>query len=125
MTINTQRTEYFKKYHQDRKKEVKHIKLTFSVEEYNLLHKIAEREGLKTTTLIKKMALTQIGKTFYNKTEIQAKLDDFIFLVRNIANNINQIARHSNTIKQVIEENKVLSFLQDLEKRVVEFVKKS
>ena len=125
MPTKTERTEYFKKYHENRKNEVKHIKLTFSIEEYNLLKKIAEREGLKTTTLIKKMALTQIGKTFYNKAEIQAKLDEFIFLVRNIANNINQIARHSNTIKQVIEENKVLSFLQDLEKRVIEFVKKS
>lgn len=118
------RREYQKQYKEEYNKTVKRVNLTLTQTEYSYFKKIADREGVKVGKIIKTMALAQIGKTFYQPEEIQKKLDDLIFLIRNIANNLNQIARHSNTIKIVLDENKVFTYIKNLEQSIKEHLRK-
>ncbi len=120
-----ERKIYQKIYQKNYNKTKKRIIIRLVPEEYNYFKKIADQENIKITKLIKVMALAQIGKTFYQPKEIQKKLNEFIFLVRNIANNINQIARHSNRVKKVFHENKILSYIKELENEVKQFIKKN
>lgn len=118
------RREYQKQYKEEYNKTVKRVNLTLTQTEYSYFKKIADRERVKVGKIIKTMALAQIGKTFYQPEEIQKKLDDLIFLIRNIANNLNQIARHSNTIKIVLDENKVFTYIKNLEQSIKEHLRK-
>ncbi|MEA2017116.1 MAG: hypothetical protein U9N59_01600 [Campylobacterota bacterium] len=43
-------------------------------------------------------------------------------MMRNIANNINQIAKNSNIFKTLLSSNKLLTKLQELEKAVIDFI---
>lgn len=118
------RKEYYKKYNQEKRKNLKDVHIYLTDDEYNYFEKVAEKEGLKVATIIKMMALIQAEKTYYLPKEIQENLNEFVFLIRNIANNINQIARHSNTIKALTDEHGLLSWLKQLEEAVKEYVKK-
>ncbi len=117
------RTEYHKKYFEEYNKKNKYVKLTLTLEEYRFFKQISEKENIKIAKLIKILALSQAGKTFFQPKEKQEKLSEFVFLIRNIANNINQIARHSNTVKELRNERGLLAFLKDLEDRVKDFTK--
>ena len=118
------RKEYYKKYNKEKRKQLKDVHIYLTQEQYNYFEKVAEKEGLTVTSLIKAMALLQAEKTYYLPKEIQEKLNEFVFLIRNIANNVNQIARHSNIIKTLTDEHGLLNYLQRLETEVKEYVKK-
>lgn len=120
----TNRKEYYKKYNNETRKNLKDVHIYLTQEQYSYFEKVAEKEGLTVTSLIKAMALLQAEKTYYLPKEIQEKLNEFVFLIRNIANNVNQIARHSNTIKELTDEHGLLNYLQKLETEVKEYVKK-
>ena len=118
------RKEYFKKYNKEVRKKKKDVHIYLESEEYEFFERISKKENIKVSKLIKTMALSQAGKTFYLPEEIQTKLSEFVFLMRNLANNVNQIARHSNTVKNLIDENGLLSYLRELENTVKDYVKK-
>ncbi len=118
------RKEYFKKYNKEKRKKLKDVHIYLTPEEYDFFKQIADKEEIKVSKLIKTMALSQAGKSFYLPKEIQEKLTEFVFLVRNIANNVNQIARHSNTVKSLVDENGLLSYLRELENTVKDYVRK-
>ncbi|MCI5167143.1 MAG: plasmid mobilization relaxosome protein MobC [Candidatus Electrothrix sp. GM3_4] len=118
------RKEYHKQYNKEVRKKLKDVHIYLTPDEYNFFKAIAEKEGEKVPKIIKTMALSQAGKTFYLPKEIQEKLTEFVFLMRNIANNVNQIARHSNTVKSLVDENGLLSYLKNLETTVKDYVKK-
>lgn len=118
------RKEYFKKYNKETRKNLKDIHIYFTQEEYKFFEELSQKYEIKTSSLIKTMALSQAKKTLCLPQEMQEKLNEFVFLIRNIANNVNQIARHSNTIKALTEEHRLLSYLKQLETAVKEYVKK-
>ena len=118
------RKEYYKKYNNEKRKQLKDVHIYLTQEQYNYFEKVAEKEDLTVTSLIRAMALLQAEKIYYLPKEIQEKLNEFVFLIRNIANNVNQIARHSNTIKALTDEHGLLKYLQRLETEVKEYVKK-
>lgn len=118
------RKQYYKKYNKEVRKKLKDVHIYLTQDEYDFFNQIAEKQEIKVSKLIKTMALSQAGKTFYLPKEIQEKLTEFVFLIRNIANNVNQIARHSNTVKSLVDENGLLSYLRNLENTVKEYVKK-
>lgn len=118
------RKEYYKKYNQEKRKNLKDVHIYLTKEQYSYFEKVAEKEDLTVTSLIKAMALVQAEKTYYLPKEIQEKLNEFVFLIRNIANNVNQIARHSNTLKELTDEHGLLNWLKKLETEVKEYVKK-
>jgi len=63
----------------------------------------------------------QIRGNALKSQAVEAELKELRFLISNIANNVNQMARHSNTVKQVTDENEVFRTLHELEQLVTDF----
>jgi len=52
---------------------------------------------------------------------VESELKELRFLISNIANNVNQMARHSNTVKHVADDNAVFQRLSELDQLIVDF----
>jgi hypothetical protein len=113
--------DYHKKYREEYKKKVKYINVAVPISMYEELEKLSDIEQVPVSVLLRNMALAYMQqKTFVPKT-IESELKEFTFLIRNVANNINQIAHHSNIIKHMVDENSLLMEIKKLEDRVMEY----
>jgi len=117
---------YHKKYREDYKSKVKYITIAIPLEMYEELEKLSVTEKVKVSPLIRKMALAYMREqTFVPKT-ITEQLREFTLLIRSVANNINQMAHHSNTLRLMTQdgENSLLMELKKLEDLVKEHTMK-
>lgn len=112
---------YHKEYRKDYDKKTKYVTVSIPISEYEELEKQAKKEGVKVSTLLKNMALAYMQTKTLTPKAIEDRLSEFIFLMRNIANNINQIARNSNLLKHLVEENGLLMELKNMENLVKEY----
>lgn len=115
-----ERKDYQKTYRQTYKDQARRVNLTFSLPEVSGLEAAAKSSGVPLAQLVKKLALQafeQKAGTAVPK-EVEERLADLDRLVRNIANNVNQMARHSNRIEFVLDEQEVFLHLRSLEKEL-------
>ena len=63
----------------------------------------------------------QVRNAALKSQAVEAELRELRFLISNIANNVNQMARHSNRLKHVTDENEVFQKLHELEQLVTDF----
>jgi hypothetical protein len=68
------------------------------------------------------MAIAYQQESFLLPQSQLDKLDEFVYLIRNIANNINQIAHHSNSVKTVVDDGRVFEHLKSMEDQVKNFI---
>lgn len=115
------RKTYMKSYRADYKKRVKIVKVTLRMSEFAKLKATAKTEGVRPATLACeyiKEALTGDPRV---PASIEAEIKAVRHLIRNIGNNINQIAHHSNTIKRVADERGLFRWLKALEGHVADY----
>ncbi len=102
---------------------MKRKEIYFTPGEMDDFNAVALKENTKAGIVIRNMALAylqgnrlpEIGEK--KKLEsIENELHSLSLLIRNIANNVNQMAHHSNTLNYMIEEQNLLEYLQDLDK---------
>ncbi len=110
--------DYHKKYREDYKKKTKYIYVAVPIPMYEELEKLAKVEKTKISTLLRNMALAYMQQKTFVPKDVASELKDFTFLMRNVANNINQIAHHSNIVKHMIDENGLLLEIKKLEDMV-------
>lgn len=120
MAISDKRKIYNQEYGQ----RTPRVSVTFSKSEYAEIEKRAKTEGVKPTTLVKNMALAYHQQNTIMPEPIVEELKELRFLIRNVANNINQIAHYSNTIQRLADENGLLLEIQKMEKTINDFVAK-
>ena len=113
--------EYHKKYREDYKDKVKYVSVAIPVSMYEELEKLSEIEKVKISPLIRNMALAYMQQKTFVPKKIENELKEFTFLVRSVANNINQIAHHSNTVKHLVDENAFLMEIKRLEDMVKDY----
>ena len=118
MTIDK---NYHKKYREEYKKKVKYINVAVPFPVYEELKKLAEIENTKVSALMRNMALAYMQQKTAIPKNIEAELKEFTFLMRNVANNINQIAHHSNIVKHMVDENALLMEIKKLEDQVKQY----
>ena len=118
----------YKKYHKEYKKEYakthKNIAVSVTLKEYEDLEKKAKKENVKVTTLTKNMAFAYMQQKTFVPSDIGERLDDLRFLIRNVANNVNQIAHNSNLVGKLVDENNFLMEIKKLEDAVFDYTKK-
>lgn len=124
MAISDKRKLYNKQYKAEYNQRVKRVYLVFSQSEYDEIEKRAKSENVKPATLVKNMALAYHQQSPIIPESLKEELKELRFLIRNVANNINQIAHHSNTIGRLIDENGLLLEIQKMEQAVNQFVSK-
>ena len=114
----TDRTEYLREYRQKTKGHVKRVNLSFLPSEYRDLERAAKAEGEKPGSYIKTLALQAHRHSVTLPASVEAELAEVSRLIRTVANNVNQMARHSNRIGRVLDENEPLLELANLEKHL-------
>lgn len=116
--MDDKRREYFKNYTEQRKR----INISLCFSDYQKIEYLAEKMQLKPTSFVSHIVQEKLEKTPHLSPEIQKELTEVKYLIRNIANNINQIAHRSNTLKVMVEENALLMELKQLEDTVKNYV---
>lgn len=106
------RKEYLKEYKEGYRKENRSVNITLKSEEYKNLVRQSEKQGKKPTTFAKEIVVSFLDGKRPVDNDVKEKLDDMNFILRNVANNINQIAKHSNRIKELRDENQLLEHLR-------------
>ena len=99
----------------------KRVWITLSDSEFEKLRKLSLKEGVKQGDLVKASLINMLESVEYVPTSIQEELQELRFLIRNIANNVNQMAWHSNRVKYVVDENKLFVELQKLQLLIAEY----
>ncbi len=93
----------------------KRVTIRFTDDEYNQLKEKADELGISLSTYIRK-------KTLGNRERISTKCDKkLLYEINRIGNNLNQIAKHCNTIGTI--DKFVLKELVDIEKKLNEILK--
>lgn len=110
------RTEY--------KKQRKRVDCILTNDEYKQLSKQARKHWLKVTSFLRESAFAYIDQKYLIPDDIQEKLEQNMFLLRNIANNINQIAKHTNTTHKlsILNAYKMKRLIHGLEDQIKKFI---
>jgi hypothetical protein len=99
--------EYLRQYKKEHPPVGKRVNITLSESEYARLVEVASESGERPTTFLRNVALAALeGRRVLAKEE-EAKVDEFVRVVRGIANNLNQMARYSNTMRGMLDEREV------------------
>ena len=115
------RQSYLKQKKQERKSTHKRVELQLSVREYQRFERIAKKEGVSVNQLVTNMAVAYRDSRYFIPHEIKTALDTTSRLIRNIANNINQIAHRANLFED-IDEKMVFDHLAKLDQDIKQFV---
>lgn len=100
------------------------VSLTLDNAELSIFSGIAKGESIGVATAIKQMALAYHQNENLMSAKLEQELKELNFLVRNIANNINQIAYKSN-LGSHVDVNEVLNYLRSLSERVTQHTQTS
>lgn len=116
---------YHRNYRKVYKDKVKYVNVAIPVSMYEELEKLSELENVKVSPLIRNMALAYMHQKTFVPKKIENELKELTLLVRNIANNINQVAHRSNTMKMLTQddEHSILMELKRLEDAVKDYTK--
>lgn len=120
--MSDKRSDYQKTYRQKYSEKHRRISISVSNAEYSALEQMARREDMKVTTLVREYTFAGLTNTLCVPKELMEELQQLRFLVRNIANNVNQAAHYSNTLRKVADENGLLQSIKKLEDTIHDFV---
>jgi len=115
---------YFKEYKKDYLKSNKRVEVYLPLSEYEAFQKIAKEQGYgnKVGKVVKEFALDYRKNRYKYPPELKENLDNLTFLLRNVANNINQMAHLSNSTKQVVDDYKIFEHLKQMEDSINRYV---
>lgn len=110
------RKEYFAEY----QKNNKHVRLTFSNTDYEVLDRISLKQGLTLASFIRYAALAQARNIFLFPKEVEDQIKLAVRNMRGIGNNINQIAKYANEQGYASSNSieVILNHLHTLEKEI-------
>ncbi len=115
------RREYYKQYRLANKNRTKRVSLTLSKDEYRAFARASK--GQKISPFIKACALSSLERQALIPDDIKEELSTLRFAIRNIANNVNQIAHHSNLVRGITsqDEHNLLNHIKQLEDLVMRY----
>ena len=121
--MNEKRRAYQQQYREQYKSQAKRVNLTLSNEEHRAFSRAAKREGVKPSSYIKALALAGLNKQATIPANLQEELTTLRFAIRNIANNVNQLAHYSHTVRAMssADEHSLLQHLKQLEDAVTQY----
>lgn len=120
-TMPSNSSEYQRQYRAKHRKTRKEVSVSLPISLHREFVGFAKKQNMSLAGLMRVSTDLQIrGNTLKSRT-VEKELQELRFLISNIANNVNQMARHSNRLKQVTDENEVLNKLHELEQLVTDF----
>ena len=120
LVVSEKRKRYLDDYVDQRKR----INISLSADEYSKISYLADLNNTKPTSFITQLVQHHLNKSPFISSQLQDEIKDMKFLLRNVANNINQIAHRSNTLKVMVDERDLLMELKKLEDGIASFIQK-
>jgi hypothetical protein len=117
------RKAYLKAYLKDYRASVKCVNLVIPLADYRKLERAAKAEGVKPTRLLVEIGIANLDQAVYVPAAVAGEIKQLKFLIRNIANNLNQIAHHTNTIKRAADAGAVFAELKRLERCIDDYTR--
>ncbi len=114
--------EYQKRYREQYNKKVCNITVGVPVSLHKEFQAYANSQGISLSALLREATDLQIRQSRLKSRELESELKELRFLISNISNNVNQMAHHSNRVKQVANENEVFNRLRELDELITSFV---
>jgi len=99
------------------------ISLTLSHAEYRTLEKTANHNHVTVGQQIKAEAIAYRLHERVPDAALLAKLSEHTRILRGIGNNLNQIARHSNSFKKFLLHHQTVKLLRKLEAAAEDFIR--
>lgn len=116
------REEYQRDYRQQYKDQARRVNLTFTLPEYREIARVAKSTGSPVAAYVKRLALEAHDGRQPAPEELAEQLADLERVIRTIANNVNQMARHSHRIGHVLDEQEVFLNIRALELELKEAI---
>lgn len=108
------RSDYQRDYRQQYKQQAKRVNLTYSLSEHRQIARAAKAAGLPVASYVKQLSLGEAAAMRDLPEDLREQLADLDRVIRTIANNVNQMARHSHRIGHVLDEQEVFLNLHAL-----------
>ena len=115
MPSSEARKTYLRAYRTAYRARHRRVSVSLTGEEYARIEQAAKAQKERPTTYLKTAAFAYLNKGYSPPPELVERLDTLVFLLRNVATNINQIARASNEIHAVLDRDQVFAELARLE----------
>lgn len=115
--------EYMKTYRAKNKGNAtsKRFSISVSSSDHKKLKSAAKKNKKSLSKYTKELALISLYERENYPLDVSASLADLTHILRGIGNNINQIARHSNTFKTFTQDKEVALKLKLLEDTIKEY----
>ncbi|MDR1987636.1 MAG: MobC family plasmid mobilization relaxosome protein [Candidatus Peribacteria bacterium] len=117
------RKEYMQEYLAHYREKHHEIKITFSNEDYAVIKKVAEKQGLRLSVYIRNAVHEQTKNLYLFPKNLEMEIKQAVRNMRGIGNNINQIARYCNCNEQGYSSPDSLESVFNLLKEIEEEVK--
>ena len=114
--------QYQRDYRQRTKRQYKDVSVRLPVADYRELKSFGQANGMRLATVLREGALAQIRGANLRSSDVEEELKELRFLLSTIANNVNQMAHHSNVVRHVVDEGGALAKLKELEVLMMRFV---
>ena len=116
--------EYQRQYRDKTAKTRKVISVSMPIADHDEIARYAKSQDMSVSKLLREATLHQTRGTQINSKQVEEELRALKFLITNISNNVNQMAYHSNRMKQVADENAVFQELKRLDDLISDFTRK-
>ena len=113
--------EYQREYRAKHRKTRKEVSVSLPILLHREFSSFAKKQNMSLAALMRDATDLQVRNAALKSQAVEAELRELRFLISNIANNVNQMARHSNRLKHVTDENEVFQKLHELEQLVTDF----
>ena len=101
----------------------KRVSVSLSPQEYKQLTYLAGQRKQKPTRTATDVIRAFLDEDPLLSKPLETELQEIKRLIRNVANNVNQVAHRSNYLQVMVDEHELLSQIQRLETIVTDFVK--
>jgi len=107
-------------------KRKKRLNLTFNYSDFVKVEQEARSTGLTPTAFLRDSVLAYLGNSRLPSEKTANNFSEMVFLLRNMANNLNQIARQANTVQGLSFGGflRTKSVLKNLEDTAEDFMKR-
>jgi|AntRauTorckE5430_2_1112549.scaffolds.fasta_scaffold01120_5 cysteine sulfinate desulfinase/cysteine desulfurase-like protein len=113
--MSDNRSDYQRDYQKEYQARTKRVSLVLSASEHRSVKKAAQASGVPVAAYVKRLALQAHEGQSSAPEELTQQLADLERVIRTIANNVNQMARHSNRIAHVLDAQEVFLHIHALQ----------
>jgi predicted DNA binding CopG/RHH family protein len=120
---NLKHAQYMREEYSKRKKR---LNLTLNPDQFQQVEKEAQDVGITPTAFIRESLFAYLKRERLPSRKTEQKFSELILLMRNMTNNLNQIARQANTVQKLSLKDfiQTKSLVNTLEDTAEDFIKR-